>query len=274
MARIRSIHPDFPSDKKLAGVSRDARLTYALTWCIADDAGLFRANPRQLLGQLYPYDVDVTEAQLEAWLVALVGLGVIRWHSTKDGARVGQLVNWPKRQKIDKPSKSFLQAEIVPLAEGSCQSSTIAASDTRGLRDGLAGHSAHGVFEPGALSLESGALSLEPRAALRARLPVAAHDALDGYLRGAPYPDAVVQTILAEGPDTGTNGAAGKTWEVIGQALIDLRGAGKPFTPALLRAFVRKLLEVPPTRLGETPADSARRTADELERKAKIRSSA
>jgi hypothetical protein len=252
MARIRSIHPDFPSDKKLATVSRDARLTYASTWCIADDAGLFRANPRQLLGQLYPYDEDVTEAQLEAWLVALVDLGLIRWHTTRDGARVGEIVNWPKRQKIDRPSKSFLQAELHGLATDSGHPREPRTKDTR--ESG----------EPGATPSrpESRVLSPEPRvlspesgaAALRARLPVAYHKVLDGYLRAAQYPDALAAAILAEGPDTGTNGAPGKTWDVIGRALLEMRAAGKPFTPALLRAFCRKLIE--PPRAGAPVDDS------------------
>lgn len=239
MARIRSIHPDFPSDKKLAGVSRDARLTYALTWCVADDAGLFRADPRQLLGQLYPYDADVTEAELELWLAALVGLGVIRWHTTRDGARVGQLVNWPKRQKIDKPSKSFLSMEITGLAEASRGASESPEGDSGKPREPLVPPSRS---ESGVLSPESRALSLESKA-LRAHLPAAYHEVLDGYIRAAQNPAAVIATILAEGPDTGTNAAPGKTWDVIGRALLEMRAAGKPFTPALLRAFCRPLIE-------------------------------
>lgn len=262
MARIRSIHPDFPSDKKLAGVSRDARLTYALTWCVADDAGLFRANPRQLLGQLYPYDEDVTESQLEDWLAALVGLGLIRWHTTKDGARVGQLVNWPKRQKIDKPSKSFLLMEIGGLAgtpRGSIGGPVSGSEDRREI-------GAPGVLSPRVLSPESRVLSPEPEAQLRARLPTAYHDVLDGYLRGAPFPPAVIGSILAEGPDTGTNAAPGKTWEIVGQALLDMRASGKPFSPLLLRAFCRKLVDAPPGAPAVSPGDRARARADALER--------
>jgi hypothetical protein len=89
VARIRSIHPDFPSDKKLAKVPRDARLAFVCCWCIADDAGLFRAEPRQLLGALFPHDHDVADSQLEAWLADLVSIGVLRWRQTRDGARVG-----------------------------------------------------------------------------------------------------------------------------------------------------------------------------------------
>ena len=119
------------------------------------------------------------------------------------------------------------------------------------------------------LDADLAALAEARSKALRARLPAAAHEALDGYIRSAQFPAAVVQSILAEGPDTGVNGAAGKTWEHIAQALIDMRAAGKPFTPLVLRAFIRKLLEAPPAKPGESPGDRARATASRLEKAAK-----
>lgn len=256
MARIRSIHPDFPSDKKLAQVSRDTRLTYVNCWCISDDAGLFRANPRQLLGQLFPHDNDVTEAQLEAWLATLVTLGLIHWHKGKDGERIGQLVNWPKRQKIDRPSKSFLLMEIGGPSRLARPPRDNGAAGSGLVSEGLASPSRPESLSPESVSPERGALSPESEAALRARLPDQYHEVLDGYLRSAQHPEAVIATILAEGPDTGINAAAGKTWDVIGQALLELRAAGKPFTPALLRAFIRKLSESPPSPRGKSATPS------------------
>lgn len=103
----------------------------------------------------------------------------------------------------------------------------------------------------------------EPEAQLRQRLPTSYHEALDGYLKSAPYPIAVIQTILAEGPDTGTNAAAGKTWDHIGQALLELRAAGEGFRPALFRAFVTRLLRATSTAVvdGQTDADRMRAAA-------------
>lgn len=265
MARIRSIHPDFPSDKKLAQVSRDVRLTYVSCWCIADDKGLFRAEPRQLQGALFPYDDDVAEAQLEAWLAALVRLGVVRWRQTRDGMRVGELVNFPKRQKIDRPSISFLNSELLPLAEGSRGPGEAGPNGSREASEALAA---------GVLSLESRVLSPEPRVeAQRARgsresqlqqlLPSKAHAALDGYLRSARHPEAVVAAILDEGPDTGINAAAGKTWAVIGQALCDLQAAGEPFKPVLFRAYCTRLMRVDASAPdGQKPADRMRQAAE------------
>lgn len=115
MPRIRSIKPEMPHDRKLAGVTRDARLTFVYCWTVADDQGLFRAHPRQLLGQLYPHDTDVDEGQLEAWCAELVAVGVLRWRWTLDGARVGEIVNWGKHQVIQKPGKPFLSKSLHPV---------------------------------------------------------------------------------------------------------------------------------------------------------------
>lgn len=277
MARIRSIHPDFPSDKKLAQVPRDARLTYVECWCIADDKGLFRAERRQLLGQLYPYDTDVDEVQLEAWLSALVKIGVLRWGATRDGMRVGELVNFPKRQKIDRPSISFLYGELAPLDEGQQTPSEPPAAPSREGSETLG----VGSLEPGALSPEPTVLSPESRgptatlasvpryAELHQRLPDKAHPAIDGYLRSARHPQAVVASILDEGPDTGINGAAGKTWAMIGQALCDMQAAGEPFKPVLLRAFIARLMReaaTPGNPAALSRGDAARARAAELER--------
>ena len=117
MPRIRSIKPEFPHDEKMALVSRDARLTFILCWTVADDDGLFRAAQRQLMGQLYPLDRAVTPAKLETWLTELVGVGVVRWRTTRDGARIGEIVKWADHQLIKNKSKSFLLGQLAPLGE-------------------------------------------------------------------------------------------------------------------------------------------------------------
>ncbi len=77
----------------------------------------------------------------------------------------------------------------------------------------------------------------EAAAALRARLPSRYHEALDGYLRAAKTPETRIATILTECADAAS-------CENVGRALLEMSAAGKPFTPVLLRAFVRRLRKV------------------------------
>jgi hypothetical protein len=106
MARIRTLKPELPADRKLASVSRDARLTFILAITQADDDGLLRAGPREVLASLYPNDPDVTSELLDGWIGQLVAGGFLRERQTVDGARVLEICNWRKHQKIDRPSPS------------------------------------------------------------------------------------------------------------------------------------------------------------------------
>jgi len=119
MARIRTIKPEFAGDEKMATVCRNTRLTFLLMVSQADDEGYLAAAPRQLLGTLYPLDESASQETLEMWLDGLVEIGRIRWRRTRDGARVIELVNWSKHQRIDKPTPSKIKPLLMPLAESS-----------------------------------------------------------------------------------------------------------------------------------------------------------
>lgn len=153
--------PELPADKKLATISREARYTFVLTWTIADDDGLFRAEPRQLIGELYPHDPDVTETMLGTWLSELVKLGAIRWRSTKDGSRVGEIVNWEKHQAIKNRSKPFLANELAPPSVESTEELTPVSVEPTKMPD----------VEPRAQSLEPRVLSPKDTAPSRALVP-------------------------------------------------------------------------------------------------------
>lgn len=127
MPRIRSLKPEFATDEKLATVSRDARLTFALCIAQADCDGLLGGTPRQLLGTLYPHDLDVTAEMLEAWLQELCAIGSGRWRETVDGARVFELVHWRAHQRIDHRSKPILAQKLKPLPA----TAGVAATDAR-----------------------------------------------------------------------------------------------------------------------------------------------
>lgn len=112
MARIRTIKPELASDIGLAQLSIQARYTFVLIITQADDYGLLAGAPRQLLGALYPHDDDVTAALLGGWIDELVNAGLAQYLSTADGARVIQVVNWAKHQRIDNAAKSPLLASL------------------------------------------------------------------------------------------------------------------------------------------------------------------
>ena len=115
MARIRSLKPETAADMKLAARSIEARYTFLLLISQADDFGLVLGEPRQLLGQLYPHDSEITEKELHGWLAELLNHGFIRWRRTRDGARVVEIVNWSKHQKVKNPGKPLLLERLAPI---------------------------------------------------------------------------------------------------------------------------------------------------------------
>ncbi len=154
MPRIRSVKPELPSDKKMAGLPIEARYTFVLLITQADDEGLIPGEKRQLLGALYPHDEAVTQAQLEAWLEALVGIGAIRFRRTVDGARVVQLTNWHRHQRIQNPSPSKILETLTPedgdATESFGRDSVLEVGSRNGKKEGEIGGmllAAHDGFE-------------------------------------------------------------------------------------------------------------------------------
>lgn len=110
MARIRTIKPSYFTDAKLAReLPRDARLFYPGLWTEADDEGRFHAHPRRLLGAIFPYDEDLTAADVERWLEILRDTGRCVLYQV-DGELYGQLTRFAKHQSINRPSPSKLPA--------------------------------------------------------------------------------------------------------------------------------------------------------------------
>jgi hypothetical protein len=114
--RIRTIKPEFASDRKLSTVSRGARLTFLLLITQSDDDGMVLGSPRQLLGQLYPHDESVDLATLSRELRELLAIGLVQARETVDGAPVVELVNWSKHQKIDHKGKSLILPHLRPFS--------------------------------------------------------------------------------------------------------------------------------------------------------------
>lgn len=106
--RIRSIKPEFWGSQSVGRLSRDSRLAFIGLWSCADDQGRFRADPRYLAGQLFPYDADAITV-VETALADLVREGSITLYKVGPDA-YGVCNGWKDHQRIDKPSKAKLPA--------------------------------------------------------------------------------------------------------------------------------------------------------------------
>ena len=108
MARIRTIKPQFWLDQRLAdNLTRDQRLFYIGLWNQADDEGRFVANPRLLLGVIFPYDSDLNEGFVDEALGALSRHGRIVLYS-HEGEHYGEISKWSRHQRINHPSASAI----------------------------------------------------------------------------------------------------------------------------------------------------------------------
>lgn len=108
--RIRTIKPDFWVNEKMSGLPDFTRLLAIGLLNYADDEGYFWANPLLLRGALFPFDED--SSRLRRSLEQLAAEGYIRLGESSDGRACGQIVNFAKHQRIDRPKPS----DISPLA--------------------------------------------------------------------------------------------------------------------------------------------------------------
>ena len=102
---IRSIKADLCDDETLGACTRDARYLFVGLITRVDDYGRFRANPALVRSRVYPYDDDVTNADVTRWLAELVARGRIQLYE-HDGQAYGVIAKWDKHQRIDNAAKS------------------------------------------------------------------------------------------------------------------------------------------------------------------------
>lgn len=259
MARIRSLKPELPSSKKLAAASIAARYTFILLITQADDEGFVRAEPRQLLGALYPHDESVTADDLEGWILELARCTSVRLRWTTDGARVIQVLGWEEHQAIKNPGKPKISPTLLPLSDDSPESLGIIPSalpkncgaDVRifggsDIRKGEGGGSEVGAADAAA--------ARDPGEDLGSRFALLPHaEAYDAYRRSHRMPDGFDATLLAVHEPL--SGGARYSWEVIGAALVEMRGASADFSAVALRAFCRRIVggDPPPAARPSTP---------------------
>lgn len=84
MARIRSIKPEFWTDRKLARCTRDARLLYISMWNLADEWGRLHGDARFVKGHCFPYDDDLSLTAVERLLAELEAAGRVQRYADGD----------------------------------------------------------------------------------------------------------------------------------------------------------------------------------------------
>lgn len=112
MARIRTVKPEYWKSERLATQlpghdGREARRLFIALWNFAEDHGVCRGSPAYLRAEAYPYDEDVTTADVARWLGMLeVGGFIVRYQ--RDGSSYLWVRGFAEHQKIDRPSKTTL----------------------------------------------------------------------------------------------------------------------------------------------------------------------
>ena len=74
--RIRQVRPQFWSDRRVAVLSKSAKLFYIGLWNVADDDGYIRWDLQQIAGELFPFDALKTrekEAVRDAAILVAAG---------------------------------------------------------------------------------------------------------------------------------------------------------------------------------------------------------
>lgn len=103
MARIRSIHPNTPTDPDLAAIPIPGRLLFIYSWTIADDAGNLERSPRGMKMALFPGDESMTVKKIEKIVDALIE-GRFYLPYEVDGKAFLHVRSFKKYQKIDHPT--------------------------------------------------------------------------------------------------------------------------------------------------------------------------
>jgi 5-methylcytosine-specific restriction endonuclease McrA len=109
MARIRTIKPEFWTDDLIGSLTRDQRLLFIASWNLADDEGLLRWSAPFLKGAVFPFDEDISVADVEASMRTLEERGIVfPYLGGRSQQRLAYIVNFHKHQKINRPSPSKL----------------------------------------------------------------------------------------------------------------------------------------------------------------------
>lgn len=103
--RIRSVRPEFWRSLSLARVSRDARLLCIGLFSEADDDGFAQDDPRLAKTAAFPFDDDLTTADVERLLSDLAATETLCRYEV-DGERFLHFPKWTDYQRVEKPTRT------------------------------------------------------------------------------------------------------------------------------------------------------------------------
>lgn len=101
MARIRTVKPEYWTDRRVGECSTNARLLFIATWNFADDEGGLDRSAKQLKAQAFPYD----NLDCEPLVQELLNAGLLIEYEA-GGQKYLHIKNFRKHQRIDKPQKA------------------------------------------------------------------------------------------------------------------------------------------------------------------------
>lgn len=107
MARIRTIKPEFWTDENLSAISAEACLLAIGLLNYADDEGFFKANPKLVEAAIFP--LRELSLSIHGALIELSNIGYIRLCEGDDGKKYGEIVNFNKHQKVNRPNPSKIK---------------------------------------------------------------------------------------------------------------------------------------------------------------------
>lgn len=110
--RNRMVKPEFWQSKTLRKCSLEARLLFVGLWNFCDDYGVCLNSNRKILGEIFPFDENISEKRLEKWKSELI-INKLLIEIEQDGTKYLIVRSWNEHQKVDRPSpRRYILEEI------------------------------------------------------------------------------------------------------------------------------------------------------------------
>lgn len=157
MSRIRTIKPTFWKDQKIGKLKREIRLMFIGLWNLADDEGVVNADASLIRSELFPYDEDLRNSSVQAWLDQLTKARMIIPFSY-NGESYYLVRAFKAHQVINRPQDSKIPKEVLQnlvLTDSVNDPGTLTAGmEGKGREEERKGKDAHGRADFKAIELK------------------------------------------------------------------------------------------------------------------------